>query len=95
MIGTIKILASIMVIMGIIIVPFQFLIVQTLKKNGFDASMFMFLPSDLKKYKHLIDTEKNESDKRQMLINFYAVIIGVLLAISCFVSVILIVILSN
>ncbi len=81
--------------MGIIIVPFQFLIVQTLKKNGFDASMFMFLPSDLKKYKHLIDTEKNESDKRQMLINFYAVIIGVLLAISCFVSVILIVILSN
>jgi hypothetical protein len=95
MIGIIKILASIMVIMGIIIVPFQFIIVQSLKKNGFDVSMFMFLPSDLKKYKHLIDTEKIDSDKHQMLINFYAVIIAALLAISCFVSVILIVFLSN
>jgi len=66
----IKALAIIMVIMGIVIVPFQVNIVQTLRKNGFNASIFLFLFSDLWKYRKLMKNEKDNDTKNKMKITY-------------------------
>ncbi|NPD47181.1 hypothetical protein [Lentimicrobium sp. S6] len=74
----------IMVLMGIIAVPFQYNIVQTLKKNGFNSTIFIFLPSDLKNYRKLIKSVNNEYEKRRMKTNYYGLIISWSVAITCF-----------
>ncbi|WP_439185804.1 hypothetical protein, partial [Carboxylicivirga taeanensis] len=81
-----EILGFIMVLMGIIAVPFQYNIVQTLKKNGYNSTIFMFLPSDLKNYRKLIKSVNNEFEKRRMKTNYYGLIISWSAAITCFLS---------
>lgn len=83
-----EVLGFIMVLMGIIAVPFQYNIVQTLKKNGFNSTIFMFLPSDLKNYRKLIKSENIEFEKRTMNINYYGLIISWSASLTCFLLII-------
>jgi hypothetical protein len=77
--------------MGMISVPFQYDIVQILKKNGINSSMFRFRISNIKKYKQLIDSEDNKSIKKNMKINYFGVIIPLIIALLCFLTVCLII----
>ncbi len=79
-----EILVFIMVLMGIIAVPFQYNIVQTLNKNGYSSTIFMFLPSDLNNYRKLIKSVNNEIEKRRMKTNYYGLIISWSAGITCF-----------
>ena len=73
-----------MVIMGIASVPSQYSIVQKLKNNGINASMFTFLPSDVIKFKRLLNNEINETARKEMRLIYWGYLLPFLLAISCF-----------
>jgi hypothetical protein len=85
----IRTLAIVMVIMGMIVVPSQVNIVQTLKKNGFNASIFLFLFSDLRKYRKLMKNENDSKTRNLMKITYFGYIIPAILGILCFFLIIL------
>ncbi|MBK7627311.1 MAG: hypothetical protein IPJ16_08995 [Bacteroidales bacterium] len=90
-----KVLITLMIIMaviGMISVPFQFNIVQKLKKEGIYSSLFLFFITDLKKYKQLLKAEQNESIINQMKLNYYGAIFTLIIGFLCFLFAILIVI---
>ena len=84
-------LMIIMVLMGMVSVPFQYNIVQKLKKEDINASMFFFLPSDLKKYKQFINSEHSKSIRDQMSLNFYGLIITSITTLTCFLFAVLLI----
>jgi hypothetical protein len=88
----IKTLGILMVISVIASIPSQFSIVQTLKKNGQDASMFLFLFSDVRKFKNLMKKEYDESNKFLMKITYYGYIIPSTVSVLSFISIVLIII---
>ena len=90
-----EILLFLMVLNGIISVPSQFNIVQTLKKNGYNTTIFMFLFYDLRKFRKLIHNETDIKIKQKMKLTYYGFIIPIILAISCFISGALIMFLTN
>jgi len=85
----IKTLGFLMVAFVIISVPSQFSIVNTLNKKGYNASVFMFLFSNLRKYKKIMNSENDSVIKKKMKITFYLYVIPVIISISCFISIIL------
>ena len=78
------VLVLLMVVMGISMLFSLFEIVLTLRKRGFASTMLLFfLPSDLKKYKQLINAENNDNSKKQMKMTYYSFIISALIGFTC------------
>ena len=90
----IKTLAILMVTMAIVSVPFQISIVQTLQKKGHDASIFLFLFSNLRKFRKIMLNESDKVAKLGMKLTYFGFIIPTLTGISCFITVIIIIILT-
>lgn len=86
----IKILGILLVLSAIATIPTQFSIVQTLKKNGYNASMFMFLPSDFREYKKLMREEYDLPNKAFMKIIYFGYIIPLIVGSLSIISIILI-----
>jgi len=79
-----EVLMFIGLIAGVASVFFQYEIVQALDKNGINAYMFLFLLSDLKKFKKILDVEENKTIKKEMKKNYFGLIISVIIALSSF-----------
>ncbi|WP_096428514.1 hypothetical protein [Labilibaculum antarcticum] len=88
--GIITKLAILMILMVIISVPFQISIVQTLQKKGYDASIFLFKSSNLRKFRKIMLNENEKSIKLRMKLTYFGYIIPILTGISCFITIIVI-----
>lgn len=85
-----------MFIMGIVVTNSQFKIVRTLKKNGYNAFAFFFLPSNLKKYKRLINEVNSQSVKAEMRATYYWFIIPAIIGLISFcLSIVIAIIINN
>jgi hypothetical protein len=89
-IGILMFIALIAIITSL---PFQYDIVQALKKNGVNTSMFTFFPLEIRKYKKMLDIEENETIKKKMKLNYFGYIIPITLSLSSFLLIILFVLL--
>jgi len=90
----IKTLAILMVTMAIVSVPFQIGIAQILQKKGYEASIFLFLFSNLRKFRKLMKNESDKVAKLGMKLTYFGFIIPTLIGISCFITIVIIIILT-
>jgi hypothetical protein len=88
MITVLGILMFIALIAIITSLPFQYDIVQALKKNGVNTSMFTFFPLEIRKYKKMLDVEENETIKKEMKHNYFGYIIPIIISLSCILLII-------
>ena len=73
------------VLMAFIFIPVQISIVKDLNKNGIKTPFWTFLPSDIRRYKRLIEKEANESYKKRMRFNYYCWIVFNCVALCCLI----------
>jgi hypothetical protein len=76
-------------IAGVASVFFQYEIVQSLDMRGINAYMFIFLPSDVRKFKKILDVEENVTIKKEMMKNYYGYLLSIIIALSSILLIIL------